>query len=80
MARQRVLEIEQALIARTAQQHDVFGVVIAQHRHALALPGQQRRQHLFPRRGPAARSTCSPRAGQNQSVNSLVSRKYSAMP
>ena len=46
---QRVLEIEQALLLKTAQQHDVFGVIIAQHANPDTLPGEQLAQRLLPR-------------------------------
>ena len=47
MPHQRILEIDQPLIA-IGQQHDVFGMVIAQHRHPGLLPLQQRGQRFLP--------------------------------
>ncbi len=50
MAVECVLKIKQTLFLKTAQQHDVFGMIIAQHGHTGPLPGEQLDQHLFPGR------------------------------
>lgn len=48
MADQGVLEIEQSLLLESAEQHDVFGMVITQHGDAGALARQQFADHRFP--------------------------------
>ena len=50
---QRILEIEQALLFEPAQQHDVFGMIIAQHADPVALAREHRRERCLPRRVPA---------------------------
>ena len=53
MADQRILEIDQSLRrarARITQQHDVFRVIIAQHRYPRMLASEQRFERLGPRR------------------------------
>ena len=50
MADQRVLEIEQAkaMRGRIVDQHDIFGMIVAQHRHRRAGGLLDQRQHLIP--------------------------------
>ena len=53
MTDKRVLEIKQALLLQRAEQHDVLGMIVAQHRYARTLVGQQFPEHRFPGRREA---------------------------
>ena len=50
----RVLKIKQSLLCQPAEQHDILGMIITQHRHSGALARNHMLEHLFPRGSPAA--------------------------
>jgi hypothetical protein len=82
MADQRVLEIEKAEMRRFLRgrdQHHVFGVIVAKHRHRAKAVGD-RLEHLHPCRAVGIDVDLSPSAGQYQSVNRDSSSSHSFEP
>ena len=62
-------------------QHDIFGVIVAQHRDRTEAVGGNRRQHFPPGRPDIRRCRRpAPTAGQYQSVNSFSSASHWSSP
>ena len=59
MSGKRVLKIDQSLFA-IRQQHDVLGMIIAQHRHLLPFAIAQGRQRVPPHRFIFCNVSCDP--------------------
>src|SRR3546814_10697066 len=79
VADQRVLKVDQPLLcpmARIAQQHDVFRMIVAQHRHSGPLARHQRLQGF--RKGPRE-SLCIRSEEHTSELQSLMRMSYAIL-